>query len=266
MSEQQRFDVWQAGPAYERHMGRWSRRVAERFTALSGHADGLRWLDVGCGTGALATVLATRCRPALVLGCDRSERLVTAARDLSHGPVRFAVADARALPVPDGSFDAAVSGLTLNFLPDPAEGVAEMARAVRSGGRVAAYVWDYAEGMEVLRRFWDAAVATDPEAAELDEGRRFPLCRPDPLHALWTRAGLRDVWVTPLVVPTVFTDLADLWSPFLAGQGPAAGYVADLAPEARDRLRDTLASSLPEAPDGTIPLLARAWSVSGAKP
>jgi SAM-dependent methyltransferase len=265
MSEQQRFDVWQAGPAYERFMGRWSRKVAERFTALAGHPDGLRWLDVGCGTGALSAVLAARCRPALVLGCDRSAELVATARDAAYGPVRFVVADAGALPVRDGACDAAVSGLALNFLPEPAEGVAEMARAVRAGGRVAAYVWDYAEGMVLLRRFWDAATALDPAAAELDEGRRFPVCGPDPLHALWTGAGLADVWVTPIVIRTVFTDLADLWSPFLAGQGPAGAYVADLPPDDRDRLRDTLAETLPRDPDGSIELSARAWSVSGIK-
>lgn len=266
MSEQQRFDVWQAGPAYERYMGRWSRKVAERFTALAGHADGLLWLDVGCGTGALSAVLTARCRPALVLGCDRSAELVATARETAHGPVRFVVADARALPVADGAWDVAVSGLALNFLPEPAEGVAEMARAVRAGGQVSAYVWDYAEGMELLRRFWDAVTVTDPAAAELDEGRRFPMCRPDPLHALWTGAGLEDVRVTPIVVRTVFTDLADLWSPFLSGQGPAAGYVADLPPERRDRLRDTLSETLPRDPDGSIELTARAWAVTGVKP
>ncbi|MDT9695064.1 methyltransferase domain-containing protein [Streptomyces sp. P17] len=266
MSEQQRFDVWRAGAAYERFMGRWSRKVAERFTALAGHRDGQRWLDVGCGTGALSAVLSARCRPALVLGCDRSAELVATARDTAYGPVRFVVADARALPVRDGACDAAVSGLMLNFLAEPAEGVAEMARAVRPGGQVTAYVWDYAEGMELLRRFWDAATAMDPAAAGLDEGRRFPMCRPDPLHALWTRAGLEDVWVTPIVIRTVFSDLADLWSPFLAGQGPAPGYVAGLPPDDRERLRDTLAETLPRDPDGSIELSARAWSVSGIKP
>lgn len=265
MSEQRRFDVWQAGPGYERFMGRWSRRVAERFTALEGHADGLRWLDVGCGTGALTSVLAARCRPAVVLGCDRSAELVTTARDTAHGPVGFAVADARALPVRDASWDVAVSGLLLNFLPEPAEGVAEMTRAVRPGGQVAAYVWDYAEGMQVLRHFWNAATSVDPAAAELDEARRFPLCRPDPLHALWTQAGLTQVRVTPLVVPTPFADVTDLWSPFLAGQGPAGTYVTGLTPDQRDRLRTALARSVPHDPDGTITLSARAWVVRGVR-
>ncbi|MEV0174739.1 class I SAM-dependent methyltransferase [Streptomyces sp. NPDC050803] len=260
------FDVWQAGPAYERYMGRWSRLVAERFMTLAGHADGLRWLDVGCGTGALTAVVAARCRPRLVLGCDRSAGFVATARATAHGPVSFVVADATALPVGDGACDAAVSGLTLNFLPEPAAGVAEMTRAVRTGGLVAAYVWDYAEGMGLLCHFWDAATAADPAAAELDEGRRFPLCRPDPLHALWSEAGLHDVRVTPVVVPTVFTDLSDLWSPFLEGQGPAPGYVASLTPDARNRLREALGAAVPKEPDGSIALTARAWTVSGVKP
>ncbi|WP_282700379.1 class I SAM-dependent methyltransferase [Streptomyces sp. CC219B] len=260
------FDVWEAGPAYERYMGRWSRRVAERFTALAGHADGMRWLDVGCGTGALTAVVAARCRPRLVLGCDRSAGFVETARATARGPVSFVVADATALPVADGVCDAAVSGLALNFLPEPAAGVAEMARAVRPGGLVAAYVWDYAEGMGLLRHFWDAATTADPAAAELDEGRRFPLCRPDPLHALWSEADLHEVRVTPVVVPMVFADLSDLWSPFLGGQGPAPAYVASLPPSTRDRLRDALDTSVPKQPDGTITLTARAWAVSGTRP
>ena len=158
----------------------------------------------------------------------------------------------------------AVSGLTLNFLPDPAAAVTAMARAVRPGGAlVAGYVWDYADGMRLLRLFWDTAAELDPAAAELDEGLRFPGCRPQPLHDLWTTAGLADVIVRAIEVPTVFADFADLWGPFLAGQGPAPGYVTTLPPAARDDLRDALRAAAPTAPDGSIPLSARAWAVRG---
>lgn len=218
----QRYDVWASGAAYDRYMGRWSRAVAREFTAWLGRPGGLRWLDVGCGTGVLSAVVRERCRPGLVVGCDRSEGFVRAGRS-------GVVADAMALPVRDGSFDVAVSGLTLNFLPDPAAAVTAMARAVRPGGAlVAGYVWDYADGMRLLRLFWDTAAELDPAAAELDEGLRFPDCRPQPLHDLWTTAGLADVIVRAIEVPTVFADFADLWGPFLAGQGPAPGYVTTL--------------------------------------
>ncbi|MEV1080302.1 class I SAM-dependent methyltransferase [Streptomyces sp. NPDC050211] len=265
MENERRFDVWAAGPAYERFMGRWSRRVAEEFVAGLDCADALRWLDVGCGTGALSAVVSARQRPRLLVSCDRSEEFVRSARATVPGPVHFVVADAMSLPVRGGAYDVAVSGLTLNFLPVPAGALAEMVRALRPGGLAAAYVWDYGEGMQFLRRFWDTAVALDPAAAVLDEGRRFPVCRPEPLRALWTGAGLVDVSVAPLEIPTVFADFTDLWQPFLAGQGPAPGYVATLTPAARDRLRDRFRAAVPSSPDGSIRLTARAWAVYGRK-
>ncbi|MGW6613566.1 class I SAM-dependent methyltransferase [Streptomyces erythrochromogenes] len=259
-------DVWAEGDAYERYMGRWSRRVAEVFVTRLGGPAGLRWLDIGCGTGALTAAVATRCRPRTVLGLDRSPEFVRAARAAAPGTARFAVADASALPLRDAAFDAVVSGLALNFLEPPGTAVAEAARVVRPGGCVAAYVWDYAEGMTLLRRFWDAAAALDPAAAALDEGRRFALCRPGPLRALWTGAGLVDVTVAPIEVPTVFNRFEDLWEPFLSGQGPAPGYVATLTPEARELLRTRLVETLPVRPDGSVALAARAWAVRGARP
>lgn len=261
---EQRFDVWAAGDAYERYMGRWSRRVADEFVAWLDCGDGLRWLDVGCGTGALTAAVAARCRPRSVVGLDRSCGFVDAAR-AALASASFAVADGLSLPVRHAGCDVAVSGLVLNFFAAPGAAVAEAARVVRPGGRVAAYVWDYGEGMEFLRHFWDAAIGVDPSAAALDEGRRFQVCRPEHLRSLWTEAGLVDVAVAPLEVATVFAGFPDLWEPFLAGQGPAPGYVATLAPAARDRLRDTLREAVPERPDGSIVLTARAWAVQGRR-
>ncbi|MCD9874658.1 class I SAM-dependent methyltransferase [Streptomyces sp. NR30] len=187
-------------------------------------APGAHWLDVGCGSGALASTVARRCRPRTLLGVGRSAGFVAAARAQGSSPALFARADAQALPVGDAAVDVAVSGLVLNFLPEPGAAVAEAARVVTPGGLVAAYVWDYAEGMGFLRHFWDAVTAVDPSsAAELDEGRRFPLCRPAPLRRLWSEAALVEVEVAPIEVPTRFTDFADLWDPLLAGQGPAPG-------------------------------------------
>lgn len=265
MSERH-FDVWSAGEAYERYMGRWSRLVADGFVTWLGRGPGLRWLDVGCGSGALTSAVVARCRPRALLGVERSPGFAATARASAPAPARFVVADAQALPVPDAVFDVAVGGLVLNFLPDPGGAVAEAARAVRPGGLVAAYVWDYAGGMELLRCFWDAAAAVDPASAALDEGDRFPLCAPEPLRALWDRAGLTDTAVAPITVPTLFADFDDLWEPFLAGQGPAPGYTAALSPAVRARLRESLRQAVPAGPDGTISLTARAWAVRGVRP
>lgn len=259
-------DVWASGDRYEPYVGRWSRLVAREFVAWLGVPPGRRWLDVGCGTGALAeTVLATAA-PAAVLGVDPAEDfLANAKRYVTDPRARFEIADAQALPVADGAFDAAVSGLVLNFVPDPAKAAREMRRAVKPGGLVAAYLWDYAGEMQMMRRFWDAAVALDPEARAKDEGVRFPLCAPAPLAALFRDAGLRDVDVRAIDVATDFGDFDDFWRPFLFAQAPAPGYCMSLSEERRTALRERLRATLPARADGTIPLIARAFAARGVK-
>ncbi|MBT2439729.1 class I SAM-dependent methyltransferase [Streptomyces sp. ISL-36] len=258
-------DVWEAGAAYERYMGRWSRPVAEDFTAWLNCADGLRCVDVGCGTGVLSAVVAARRRPRQMVGIDRSEGFVGSARTTAPVSTHFIVADAMSLPVRAEACDLVISGLALNFFAVPTAAVAEMTRVVRPGGLIAAYVWDYADGMGFVRRFWDAVIEVDPSAAALDEGRRFRVCRPERLRAVWADVGLVDVSTASIEVPTVFADFADLWEPFLAGQGPAPSYLATLTPAERGRVRDALSSAAPRGLDGSIALTARAWMVKGRK-
>ncbi|MEV4924861.1 class I SAM-dependent methyltransferase [Streptomyces roseoverticillatus] len=228
-------------------MGRWSRLAAEEFATWLNCADDLRWLDVGCGAGVLSAAVTARCQPRTVVGIDRPEGFVGSARAAVLVSAHCLVADAMSLPARDETWDVAVSGLTLNFLPEPTAAVAQV---VRTGGRVAAYVRDYAEGMGFLRRFWDAAIEVDPSAAALDEGRRFPVCRSERLPEVWADAGLVDVSTAPIEVPTVCADFADLWEPLLAGQGPAPGYVASLAPADREQVRDALSAAVPRRLDG----------------
>jgi trans-aconitate methyltransferase len=252
-------DTWAAGEAYEPFIGRWSRPVAAEFVRWLAVPTGRRWLDVGCGTGALTQTVLAMADPREVQAVDPSEGFVRHASERSPDPrARFGVGSATDLP--DGPFDAVVSGLVLNFVPDPAEALAAM-RAAAPDGVIAAYVWDYAEGMGLLRTFWDVAVEVDPAAGALDEGRRFPLCRPDALDQLWRQAGLDHVDLRAIRVPTVFADFADYWTPFLGGQGPAPTYVAGLADDARARLRDGLQARL--GAGGPIRLSARAWAVRG---
>ncbi len=175
----------------------------------------------------------------------------------------FAQADATALPDGPHACDAAVSGLVLNFVPEPGCALAEMRRVVRPGGTVGIYVWDYAGRMELIRVFWDAAAELDPAAGELDEGRRFGMCGPEPLRELFEGAGLRDVQVRAIDVPTRFADFDDYWQPFLGGQGPAPGYAVSLDEARQSALRERIRERLPFARDGSITLNARAWAVRG---
>jgi SAM-dependent methyltransferase len=260
-----RSDVWAAGDAYEPYVGRWSRLVAREFLAWLALGLDLRWLDVGCGTGALTQTILAQASPREVIGIDPSEGFIAYARDRTRDPrAAFKTADAGGLAAADmGLFDAAVAGLVLNFIPEPIGALAAMARAVRPGGTVACYVWDYAEGMQMMRAFWDAAVALDPGARDLDEGRRFPLCRPQPLRALFDDAGLQRIEVHTIDVPTVFKSFDDYWSPFLGGQGPAPTYCMALPEDRRRQLRDRIRGALPVAPDGSIRLGARAFAIRG---
>ncbi|HEY7122919.1 MAG TPA: methyltransferase domain-containing protein [Ktedonobacterales bacterium] len=262
----QHSDVWASGAAYEPYVGRWSRLVAREFLAWLDAQAGWRWLDVGCGTGALSQTLLAQAAPGAVLGVDPSEGFVAYARAQTPDPrASFAVGDARALPLPDSSVDAVISGLVLNFIPQPERAAAEMVRSVRAGGLVAAYVWDYAGEMQLMRQFWDAAVALNPAAHDLDEGARFPLCQPEPLSTLFRAAGLQQVETRAIDVPTVFRDFDDYWTPFLGSQGPAPGYAMSLSEEDRAALRESIRAHLPIQPDGMISLKARAWAVRGYK-
>jgi SAM-dependent methyltransferase len=256
--------IWASGKAYEPFVGRWSRLVARDFLAWLAVPAKTRWLDVGCGTGALSRTILDTVAPDALVGVDPSQGYLAFARDqVRDKRAWFAAGDAQALPVDSASYDAVVSGLALNFIPQPHRAVEEMARAARPGGVVAAYVWDYAGKMQFMRYVWNAAAALDPAAGDFDEGRRFPLCKPDPLDELFRTAGLQNVAVRPIDIATDFRDFDDFWSPFLGGQGPTSGYILSLSDAKRATLRDRIKSGLPFSLDGSLPLVARAWAVRG---
>jgi SAM-dependent methyltransferase len=236
--------------------------VAPAFVQWLAPQPGRRWLDVGCGTGALSTAVLSDAAPDALVGVDPSEGYLEHARaHIADARASFRVGDALALPLPDNAVDYVVSGLVLNFIAAPRRALAEMRRVCRPGATIAAYVWDYSDGMQLIRRFWDAAVALDPAVAELDEGRRFPLCEPAALEQLAVDADLRQAQGTAIEVPTVFRDFDDYWTPFIGAQGPAPGYCASLPEDARIRLRERLRGSLPSNADGSIHLTARAWAI-----
>ena len=260
-------DAWANGEAYERYVGRWSRLVARDFVqrlAIPARRD---WLDVGCGTGTLVRTILELAAPGRIKGIDKSDGFIGLARQtIRDDRVSLDVGDAQALPEELARYDAVVSGLMLNFLPKPELAAAEMMRVAKPGAVVAAYVWDYAGKMDIMRHFWEAAVALDPGAASFQEGSRFALCQPEPLAELFNAAGFEDVVVRAVDIDTVFQDFEDFWSPFLGGQGPAPAYAMSLSQERRVMLRERIRAELPVAADGSIPLMARAWAVRCVRP
>jgi SAM-dependent methyltransferase len=253
--------------AYERFMGRWSRRVAAPFLQFARVRDGDAILDVGCGTGSLSLAAVDLAPSSMVTGIDPSRAYVARARAaVPGGHGRFEVGDAQALRFADRSFDRTLSLLVMNFVSEPGRALREMIRVTRPGGIVAAAVWDYGDGMEMLRIFWDEAVALDPGVASRDE-RHMPLCRQGQLAALWREHGLSEVEEQPLTVPLTFTSFGDYWLPFLAGQGPAGLYASSLPRARADLLRDRLRRRLlGDGPDRAFTLHARVWAVRGAVP
>lgn len=255
---------WESGGGYEPYVGRWSRLVAARFLEWLEPVPDAHWLDVGCGTGALTETILGTARPESVTGVDPSKAFVSYSSGRIADPrAEFEVGDAQHIPGESDRYDCTVSALVLNFVPDPVAAVEEMKRVTRSGGLIAAYVWDYLDGMEMMRYFWDAAAERDPLAAAHDEGARFTICTPEPLRSLWDAAGLAEVRVVPLEVDTVFRDFDDFWRPFLGGQGSAPTYNMSLDESSRESLKGLLRQRLPVEDDGSIHLRARAWAVRG---
>jgi len=256
-------DTWQQGDAYERYVGRWSRPVAAEFLRWLRMPAGRRWLDVGCGTGALCEAILQQASPASVTGVEPSPGFLESARARLGGRATFAPGSAEKIPLADGATDVTVSALVLNFVPDLGAAFREMSRVTVAGGTVAGYVWDYAGRMQLMRLFWDAAIELDADAARMDEGVRFDICRPEALLERFHGAGLTDVETMAIEVPTPFDSFEDYWSPFLGGQGPAPAYAMSLDAPDRDRLRERLRARVPVRPDGSIALIARAWAARG---
>jgi SAM-dependent methyltransferase len=258
--------MFAAGAGYERFMGRWSRLLAPQLVAFAGVRNGDRVLDVGTGTGALAAALEKAGPAVQVVGIDPSEGFIGFARKNAQSTqLSFEVGDAQALKFPDATFDATMALLVMNFVPDHVKAINEMRRVTRAQGTVAACVWDYDAGMEMLRFFWDEVVAMDPKMEPRDE-RHMKLSRRGQLANLWTQAGLLDVDEKPLSINQNYASFQDYWEPFLKGAGPGGAYVTSLTDAKRDDLEKRIRTRvLGGRADGPFTLKASAWCVKGRR-
>ncbi|WP_299826596.1 class I SAM-dependent methyltransferase [uncultured Roseobacter sp.] len=255
------FDAWSAGQSYEHYMGRWSRKIAEKFIDWVDPPTDAEWLETGCGTGALTDIVLSKAAARSLLATDQSVDFVAhASKEITDKRVAFKVADATALPCPDASIDLVTSALVLNFISDKALALDEMRRVLRSSGRATFYVWDYpGGGMGFIDAFWKSAAEIDPHAADLDESERFPFCQKDGLVQICQDAGATNTEIAAIKVETLFPDFEAYWHPFTLGAGPAPGYLKSLTEDRRQQLKDTLRVRI--GTDGPVSLPARAWAV-----
>lgn len=257
-------DSWGSGIAYERFMGRWSTLAVQKFLSWLDIVPARIWLDVGCGTGSLTKLILEKYQPKEIIAIDSSSDFIShAQRSIVHPSVHFRVGLAQSLEIDSDSIEVVVSGLVLNFVPQPKEAILEMIRVTKPGGKIGIFLWDYADGMQMLRYFWDAAVELDKNAREHDEGVRFPICRKGQLESLIKEVGLKQIEATAVEIKTVFQSFDDYWQPFLGKVGSAPSYVSSMNPENIQKLEEKLRTSLPIDTDGSISLTARAWAVKG---
>lgn len=256
--------------AYERQMGRWSKRLAEPFLDFAGAIDGERVLDVGCGNGSLTFAIANRSKPSSLVGVDRTPAFIERAKAKNTNPViGFQLGDACALPFPDASFDRVLSLLVLHFIPDTAKALSELRRVARRGATVAAAVWDGRGGFVAQRMFFDIAAMVDPVGGGQARAQQFtrPLCRPSELETAWRAAGFENVVATTVMTRMEFADFDDFWTPYLGRQAGGAAYVATLTDGQREKLRESLRLAyLDGEPDGPRSYAAIAWAVKGTVP
>jgi SAM-dependent methyltransferase len=251
------------GAAYERLMGRWSRRVGDVFLDWMEARKGFRWLDIGCGTGAFTEQVIQGCAPAAIVGIDPSaEQLAFAGKRAGLASAEFRVGDAQDLPFPDNSFDIAVMALVIHFVPDPAKAVTEMARVLHRGGQAATYVWDYTTG--------GSPVA--PVPAAMKAIGLAPPAPPSPtatslaaLETFWRAAGFVQIETRTIDILVEFADFEEFWDSMTVPVGPAGMAIARLSPDTRERLRSALRERMPLTADGRVVYEARANAIKGRK-
>jgi len=258
------------GSAYERFLGRWTKELAPRFLDFAAFPGEGPILDIGTGTGSLAFTMAERWPSRRVVGIDIAEPYIFHARQNStlNSQPEFETGNATALRFEDHTFAASAAQLVLNFVPDAGAAASEMRRVTRSGGTVAATVWNFRGGLVYQRLFWDTAAGIDPKAGDARDRLFFGvLGLPDGLPNLFGAAGLKEVQQGSLTIRMKYACFDDYWRPLLGGQGPVGSYVASLGGDLRFRIQDAVRGAYCSgSPDGERSLTATAWAVRGTVP
>lgn len=259
-------DKWNAGDPYDYFMGRWSSLMAPKFLKWLNAPSNWKWLDVGCGTGALSEAIEQNCEPKTLSCIDPSANFIEKVKQRVSTTTTLKVGSVENLPFENNSFEVIVSGLALNFFPNLNNALSEFKRVSEPHGIIAAYVWDYSDRMDFLRLFWDAAYQIDAKSRSLDEGLQFPICNSEQLTKLFESANLTEVASAKMDIDTNFKNFDDYWNPFLGGQGPAPSYLASLTSENQELLKNNIKERIRFELDGSFKLLGRVIAIKGKCP
>ena len=252
------------GAAYERRMGRWSRTAGEVFLDWLSLPNGLRWLDVGCGTGAFTELVVERCSPGKMSAVDPSADQISFAQARpSTDQVDYRIGDARELPCDDSEFDVAAMALVISFVPEPAQAIAEMKRVVAPGGTVASYMWDMASGCNTQRPMREALEAM---GVELPPTPRIEFTRLDAMRDLLGSVGLDDVAGRTIEIQLEFANFDDYWTAQTGQATPITKPILAMSAEEVEQLKASLRKRLPTNTEGRITYMARANAVKGRVP
>jgi ubiquinone/menaquinone biosynthesis C-methylase UbiE len=255
------------GPeAYNAYMGRWSKRLASSFLDFTGLIEGGAVLDVGCGTGSLTFEIAARRKAASIDALDYESEFLDALNSRQGAAsINVRQGDAMALPYPPAQFDMALSLLVLHFVPDADGALSEMVRVVKTGGIVAAAVWDNFGGMPSRRMFWDTIAAIHPPAEQRRSSVMIrPMTRPNELQAAFEQAGLSEIAATLLTIRMDFESFEDFWTPVVFGEGTHSEFLGGLPERTQRRIQSGVrAAYLAGLPDGPRSFASSAWAVRG---
>lgn len=248
--------------AYEAFMGRWSRHIAPQFLDWLSQPDGLKWLDVGCGTGVLCQTLVARCAPASVTGIDPLEKYIGCAQTITDA-ISFQVGDMQDLPFDAARFDCTVSALCIKFVSDKAKGISELARVTRPGGTVALYDWDLSNEGNMTRHFWQAVGEALPELTEERTKRRAAKAAPEEMIGFFADARLQNIETRLFSFTARFESVDDYWAPLTGNEQNVGRFCRTLNAAQLSAIRDRLEDTLPVGADGTIAYEGRAWAIKG---
>jgi SAM-dependent methyltransferase len=258
-------EKWDNTQGYEMYVGRWSSLLSIDFVNWLNARSNLKWLEIGCGTGALTKAIAEKCTPSYLLAIDKSDSYIEKAKEnVNSGNVSFLNIDINSCPLNE-KFHYITSGLVLNFVPKFGDMLRKLMNNLEPGGEISSFVWDYGGHYQPMRHFWNAACEIIPGSEKFDAGRNFDICTKENLIRLFEGIGLNDIQFTTIERIATFQNFDDYWLPIISAQGSVTEFISTLKEAEKEKLKEHLKRKLPIAFNGEIKLVISVLAAKGRK-